>query len=242
MTLANHLICKVTIPHASGLPGDATTNTFHFRKPGALSVGDAAAAAAVLVEDFYTTVPDANGVSPTPSRAVSEWIGSGMSRTTDAVTIDVYDGSVAPPRVPVLTANFTLDAALGTAQLPNEVALVVSFRQLVTGVIPARSRGRLYIGPLYSGASVSTPASGWVRPDRTSDPNPVGTLAAAMATLIQDSYDGYIADIKPAFVVFSPTDNITRLPTECYVDNEFDTQRRRGGAATARTLVTGLGA
>lgn len=240
VTLANHLIAKVSLPHASGLPADVVTNTFHFSKPNAQSVSDAANEAADFLIDFYTAVPAAHGVSPTPTKKVGEWIGSGQSRTTNACLIEVYDGSVAPPRVPIVTAAFTLPAALGTAQLPNEVALCASYRNVVAGVPPAQTRGRIYLGPLYSGASVSTPSGGWVRPDNTSNPNPVGTFCAAMATLVDDSYAAFLAGTGPMFGVYSTVLNFVTHPNEVWVDNEFDVQRRRGGESTARTAVTGL--
>ncbi len=240
-TLANLLICKVTLPNVSGLPADSVTNTFHFLKPNSLSVSDGANEAADFLIDFYTAVPDANGISPTPSKKLGEFLSSVLSRTTSACTIEVYNGALAPPRVPVLTAAFTLPAALGTTALPNEVALCGSFRRTVPGIAPARTRGRVYIGPIGLSAVTTTPSGGFVRPDSTGNPNMVGTLCAALATMVTDSWTAFQAGTGPVFGVYSVTLNEFTRPEEVWVDNEFDTQRRRGGEATTRTSVSGLG-
>jgi hypothetical protein len=104
--------------------------------------------------------------------------------------------------------------------LPNEVCITVSY--FAQRSLP-RQRGRIYVGPLNGSAMEDTGGDARVTPQCRSD------LAAAFKRL------GAFEDAL-AWAVFSRKDNEARGPIGGgWVDNAFDTQRRRGRDASVRT-------
>nr|CRY96813.1 hypothetical protein [uncultured prokaryote] len=134
--------------------------------------------------------------------------------------ISSYDRADPIPRAPVLTTFHSFATATGSTSLPTEVALCLSFQgSKVSGVPQARRRGRVYIGPLYQAASdtAGRPTSG------------VRTSLAAMGAHVKAfAANGY-------WQVWSTVNNSPTLVVDGWIDNSFDTQRRRGVEATART-------
>jgi hypothetical protein len=106
--------------------------------------------------------------------------------------------------------------------MPAEVAIVVSFEALpVSGEPQARRRGRVYIPWLPDTANTEG------RPTQTF----IDDLGAAFVAF------GAAADasISVDWVIWSPTDNAAVGTARGWIDNAWDTQRRRGFAATSRT-------
>jgi hypothetical protein len=137
------------------------------------------------------------------------------------VTFKFYDRADATPRVPWLQE--TRNVGTSDSALPPEVALVTSFKAApVSGQPPARRRGRVFIGPLSQGALSNTTG----RPTE----GVLNALSLASFQLLQDSE----ATGDWSWTIWSPTDNAAREVFEGWVDNEFDTQRRRGIRATNR--------
>jgi len=135
------------------------------------------------------------------------------------MTIRVYEPG---PGAPKLTKNYTL-AILGDAG-PTEVALCLSYKSNDSGP-PGRRRGRIYL-PLKNNVSV--------RPD-------AGTIADVMNFGVFLSVVGTAANTqwKLKSRIGSGTPG---APSPTYhdidqisVDNEWDTQRRRGMRATSRS-------
>lgn len=146
------------------------------------------------------------------------------SKLTGQMIIRMYDRADASPRVPW----FVVQVAIGTdvSTLPLEVALVLSFKAAnVSGQPAARRRGRVYIGPLSAGAS-------------STDGVPVTGLVTALGLQAQNLR---VASDSASWswVVWSQADQAAREVFEGWIDNDFDTQRRRGRVATARTLWGG---
>ena len=120
----------------------------------------------------------------------------------------------------------------GTVDLPSECAVVLTFNSDF-GTAPefgpghtrlrARHRGRIYIGPLTSLAI----ESGTVSAPHVS-PAMIDTLSAAGHALVNDA--------ATLWAQWSRVDAVFRPIIGGSVDNATDTQRRRGQAATARTL------
>ena len=210
----------VALHSESGLPEDDAMNVWHF--------GTNQSNIADMVDDVdtkLTTFYDAIGAIYS-------------ANTLDGnMTVKYYDLEDAPPRTPVTTNTHVL-AGLGDADaLPTECAIVLSYHAGgLSGANPRRRRGRLYLGPLDSGTSST--ASGLV------------TVGGGIRTLIVGAADDLLAanDILGTFwIVFSPTNagaepwssgDLTAgssVTVGGYVDDAFDTQRRRGTAATTRT-------
>lgn len=207
---------QVAIERSTGLSEDVVTNTFHYETPSVASsvLEDLSA----LTAHFYTDVPTGNGAA-LQAHLSPELVGP--------LTIRCYDLADATPRVPLRVEEFTLSA--GELQpLPDEVAVVCSFQGgSVSGVPQARRRGRLFIGPLNIDAL--NVASGRAVPD----PDIISILKSSM----KDLQDGAAA-LGISWGVYSPTDNELVPATNGWVDNDFDTIRKRGRVPTERNVIT----
>lgn len=202
---------------ASGLPEDRAVNVFHFTGTGAYSSDGPAAAA--RVKTFYDTVTGAQ-VNPIGSY-LSPWINR-------AAELRTYDLTTEKPRVPTVTP-FTLPTCLNNSGLPEEVALVSTF--FGSPPITRRRRGRTYIGPLNGASAVISYGS-------TSAP----TMPATQIVLDLRDATKQLALAGPVQLCIRsllPTENFVPVAAG-YVDNAFDTQRRRGPDPTSRTEWTNI--
>lgn len=219
-------LVQVAIPHDSAIPKDGVVNTFHFRGPEAPTELQRTSLLN-RITGFY------NGVHSPGLYSVGSNLSSRLNG--DAATIKAYDLNDAKPRTPVIeeTVSITVGSA-ADGSLPNEVALVGSYQAAkVSGLNQARRRGRLYIGPLSVVAASAVAGQ---------DPRPavrlVDALVGAMDDLATDN-----DELEWEWVVYSPTNaaqgGTSFAPVSSgWVDNAWDTQRRRGLAATARTTWT----
>jgi len=216
-------LCQVIFQDVSLLPEDVFVNTFHFDSgPGAVTVADATDMHTAL-KSFYNDVHGA-GVNP-----LAFEMSTNLQR--NASQIKTFDLSTPEPRVPVLQETWTLGAGGATPNYPNEVACCLSYKNGAPfpGIPLARQRGRIFHGPLQS--NVGGNSQGDMRPG----PPYMIELAEAGKFLIQD--------VNTVWVVHSPSqvDDAAVFQdftvTTCYVDNAFDTQRRRGRAPTSRTVL-----
>lgn len=131
----------------------------------------------------------------------------------------MYNLADPQPREPLIFEASWQPTGSG-AEMPTEVATCLSFYK--DRNLP-RNRGRLYIGP----HPISVSAQG--------RPSPVfRTALAAAATSLIDI--GLAPGSISAWALYSPTDDQGKIVTNGWVDNAFDTQRRRGEAPTERTL------
>lgn len=128
-----------------------------------------------------------------------------------------YNMSDAEPRQPreVKVASHT---AAGTISGPREVALCLSY--FADRNVPRR-RGRMYLGPW-------TPSQMQERP-----PTDVITMLATLAAGISG-----LGGVNVQWVQYSPTSGEFHTVTNWFVDNEWDTQRRRGLRAVSRQSGT----
>ena len=207
---------SVNIPRDTGLAEDVSVNTLCFDCP---ANGSAAEQAFMLtrIQDFYTAV----GTGMTQS--VASYMASVNS---GQVTVKFYRMSDPSPRVPIGTLPFAI-AAFASTSLPEEVATCLSFRGTATSGVPAaRRRGRIFIGPL--GDNTKTIIEGRVRP-----------LDTFRTNLGQSSRHLYGNPGTSGIVwgVWSSTGQTFTPITSAGVDNAFDTQRRRGPAASSSSLV-----
>lgn len=199
---------QVTFQGGSNLPEDRYINTLHFANDAPYATHATNIHAALTT--FWTVAP--------PGRNI---VGSSISAYVQRlVTVRYYDMSTGEPRVPT-PLTFTLPTAAGTSNVPFEVAVVGSFKGAPP--VTARRRGRIFIGPITTGpispATSALPCS--------VDPGFRQDVTGSMKRLAE----------APAvdWCIYSPTTGEYVPIVGGWVDDAFDTQRRRGNDATART-------
>lgn len=216
--MPNWFRAQVSLRHDSGLPEDASVNTFHFNDPTALLDPQDIV---TLLDDFYSAVH--GGVQP-----FDGFLAACLTGTAD---VNIYRLQDPSPRVPVITDTFTF-APDNQVPLPSEVAVCLSFQGVpLAGVNQARRRGRIYIGPL------SVLSLEGVNAGDTTGPSPA-RVAPTLITRIMAAADQLGSDSTAAgfeWSVYSPTANTMTEIDNGWVDNAFDIQRRRGETATSRT-------
>nr|CRY96066.1 hypothetical protein [uncultured prokaryote] len=194
------------LPSWSLLPQDEVTNTFWFESVGPLN-DDVGADITILLGSFYAGIQQSLGPTLTGTLKISMW-----------------DWSAPTPRYPYnpgWETSFTPVSA--TQGLPEEVALVLSFH--ASPPATPRRRGRVYLGPLGSGALSPGGSSQWASITDVY----IGLVKNAATALMEDSETAGVP-----WCVYSTVDNVARKVVGGWVDNSPDTQRRRGHEATSR--------
>jgi hypothetical protein len=195
---------------ASNRPEDAVTNTTHWFKGGAQfdyeNIRD-------MLVDFYSETPD--GAS---NKLIDFMTSSGLSGNWN---MKIYRLTDDKPRAPVYTSQGSFEIGSGTS-LPAEIALVLSFQaEPESGLPQARRRNRIYLGPFDESANKET--------GRPEDALIETMLFAGKALLIaQDE------SITWGWHVYSPTQDAHYPVASGWVDNAWDSQRRRGVESTLR--------
>ncbi len=221
----------VSMPYLSGKPEDIAVNVLHF----ASASGGEGAADVIRghVETLFNVAPP-NGPSGNQLSAISGYLSRSLSRAVDACTVKVYDLGTPEPRIPILR-KWTLGAPIGVddKELPAEVALAVS---IYAGVNQPRHRGRIYFGPFSLAATEDDLATQRSRPAlllREAAGGAVKRLINAGANtqnLAVYSRGQYTVNKIPQPKV----PGVMRIATAGWVDDAWDTQRRRGQGATVR--------
>lgn len=204
------------IPSQTGLPEDAVVNTWHFNNPAQpLPPSDFDNVRDMLANFFTVEAPDA------AARLSSFYTTASVS---GPVVVRAYNLDDAIPRAPVYESEFTFTGLGSAAALPTEVALVLSIQATPQSGMPqARRRNRKYLGPFG--------VTGNENPGRPSEPLRRTVAAAAKQLLLEAQ-----ASASWGWRVHSPTNNADYEPVGGWVDNAWDTQRRRGLGSTTRTL------
>lgn len=207
------LMAVWTFQGLSGLPEDRFINTFAFRRPLIGTVGDFENIEAALV-DFWQANNGAAGGS------LGNHLGAEVPGDW---TLRIYGLTDPEPRAPVYEASGDFGYSAG-ASLPHEVALCLSFQGAnVSGLPQERRRGRVFIGPLANAANIVTTG---------------GRPAASIITAGVEACSNLRSDVVLngiAWCVNSRVDEALVEIIDGWVDNAFDTQRRRGLVPTART-------
>jgi hypothetical protein len=143
----------------------------------------------------------------------------------DTVLVRAYDMTDSEPRAPVYESAF--DLAMGSGEpLPPEVSLCISFQAAqVSGLPQARRRNRKYL-PTFTETSNDT----FGRPNDGTVTNVAGAGSALLAAAN--------ASASWHWVINSPTSGENPRVDNGWVDNSWDTQRRRGRRASSRTAFT----
>lgn len=209
--LADFFRAHVVFHGPSGLPEDIYVNSgWCFRDDSVVpDISNTADTIRDVVAAFYNKI--IGGVQ------MGQWMPSYIA---DLVDVFVYDLGETPPRTRI-SRSFTLAGQSTDRSLPEECCACISY---VAGENQKRNRGRMYIGPLVVNAVES--ASGSVR----------GVLLPALiARLKAGMEDVFNTTEDVTWHLLSKADGAAKMITGGWVDNAFDTQRRRGVAATTRS-------
>lgn len=212
--------CQVRIPHKSNISADDIVNTFNFQ--GIAEADVMAPLALGLLATFY------GGLNTPQTVPIKNYLSYELN--VAGARIKVYDLADPEPRVPVLDESLGLTTAttFSGRNLPGEVALGVSYlSEPVSGVSAARRRGRIYLGPLRETVSDGA-ADGPARP------------GAAVRLQISLAASGLASGpLGCRWCVWSRTNDAFYEVESGYIDNAYDTQRRRGVAVTSRQGFSG---
>lgn len=214
----DHFAAQVILRGISGSPKDVYTNTFYFRNDSAI-IGpeDVADQLTANLQAFYGTAPT---TVATPVSIASRMSGAIIA---DNPEVRVYDLGSPAPRYPIV--NFMALDFTTTSALPSEVAACLSY---VAQSNQPRNRGRIYLGPLAANTSV-------VADGRPQVDSAFRISALASAKRLMD-----ISNMT--WSLYSPTSGTMKPITGFWMDNAFDTQRRRGEESSGRvTTGTYLG-
>jgi hypothetical protein len=204
---------NVTFQHPDGNPENVWVNTWHFSHIGPPSDFDNVRD---MLEDFYTEVPTGTTLS------IESFFPDSMFSPTASVT--AYNLADPEPRVPVYTSTFAVGPSSADS-LPTEVSLCLSLHaEFVSGSPNARRRNRKYLGPFVIGSN--------------SDGRPGNDLVECVLMSARDLLAASEASASWDWVTWSPTASQEHEVVGGWVDNAWDTQRRRGLDPTLRGLWT----
>lgn len=216
--MTRQALVQCALEHDSALPQDRVVNTFHFWSADATVIDTATAnALADACKEVYQT-------AHTPGTSALQTKLS--SKLGTAATAKVYDlGETAPRVVKNSNQAFSISPATTGKPLPHEIALCLSYKSdLASGDVAARHRGRIYFGPFQDTVLAS---------DGTPDSTIVNILAGI---------GSYLSNLEPVtgwhWAVRSTAADASYTVTNGWVDNAWDTQRRRGEDPTTRQLWT----
>lgn len=209
--LPSSVRAQVAFQGLTGLPEDQYVNSFVFNLAAAGEPTEATyGLIADALRDFY---------------AVAHFSGSALQGfmaafLVDVVPINFYWLGQAPPRTPTTLERTIATSGSGSVALPSEVALCASYYSVSN--LP-RNRGRIYLGPLAINAVGSTTPNS-SRPAISL----INSLAESAKWLAQQGGTVF------SWAVLSQADGVAKGITDGWVDNAFDTQRRRGEEASLR--------
>jgi hypothetical protein len=207
--MAGGYFATVTIAQTTGETADSWQNTLSLQALSTISPN--------LLEVWTDTI----------WRMYEGWATNGLLRGAARIghMIKVYEARVGINNFPIIEVPYSFGSQPGAVDLPREVALCISFRAQIPQNIPrARGRGRIFV----PGFPESSNDAG--RPT----PSVQGTLGAGYGNYFNDT----LAIDAPIFPgVFSRTQDFVYPIVEAWVDNEWDTQRRRGTRPTSRLEV-----
>ena len=213
----------------SGIPADAVMNSWHYTSPSA----------SPSTQDYTNWMENYKAFLI----GIEGHLGQSLSVVANDLRIQWYQlpntpGGVGVPKHELHTTPPT-PGAFGS--LPGECAVVLTMLSYLTGVPehgtggtrPASSRrNRVYIGPLDSGIMFQDPVTAEAE-----------VSVGAMDSIVNSYVTHMSADMAAdnwVPVTFSRKNWTTAQIAQVYVDNAFDTQRRRGNNPTARaTRVLG---
>ena len=215
---------QITLARTSGLSEDVVVNVLHFEGDDLAPTPDR--------QRWDDLAPGLSQRLVTFYQAIDPYYSAALAASGH--TVRLYDMSDPKPRVPRFEQAFVLSTGADT--MPSEVALCLSFQAAKTsGEKQSRRRGRIYLGPFARLAMAAGQVAGDNRP------------AANMITEVLAAADVMATGINGSarLAIFSPTtlagggtiDDAWTDASELWIDNAWDTQRRRGARATTRSTA-----
>lgn len=209
------LRATVTIPAKSLITEDASVNNWHFNQIGA-NLQASLDEIAQDLQNYYISIMPHYSEAMDPANTI----------------IRFYNLNDPKPRPPIYTDTLfsTAVSASTTSRLPSEVALCMSYEGAkVAGKNQRRRRGRIYLGP-------------WAAEGASGQHDRPG---ATLMQIVRDQGNALLAESNGGllfnWVVYSPTSVASGVGGDPYVvvtngwvDNSWDTQRRRGVETTTK--------
>ncbi len=210
------LTAQYIIQMTSGIPADAVINTWHFLTPSEIVLPAELDDVVAALKQFYD--------SPSPSGPSVDNLLS-VDASNQLRRIKIHKRTAIKPEPTLREEVYTTSQAGVGGSFPHEVALCLSSRSVPdAGVVQRRRRGRVYIGPLSDHITMISRAGGDVRPSASAR----STLASAAGRLRDRT--------GPAiWSTYSTVDGAAVPVVNGWVDDAYDTQRRRGTKALVRT-------
>lgn len=224
-----------TLGMKSGVARDSAVNVHHvyWDHPGVLDDDATFQLWAELMHEFYSSCSAYLSTSVAsaglPHKVTIARVSTNLfGAADDAVSPIMWEG------------NYNLLTATSATGLPPEVAICISHMGNVVGVPESsgggrprsRRRGRFYFGPLSGGSLLAIdPTSGRI------DISVGAQLALinAFEAMAVGFAANPTADRAVSYGVYSPTADAFYSTDVAWVDNAFDTIRRRGIASSFRT-------
>lgn len=207
---------------SDGLVENYVQNSWVFNDPAEPDPAEVGLAASAKLQTFYTSIGGYIGttIGTTGARLWDAYDLAAELETPGAGTGSPVSGGVA---------DMPIKMSSPSPSMPSEVAVVLSFHGDLTGALVevgntrprARRHGRVFLGPLNKNA-VEEGLLSVVRP------------AVAFRTAVIDAAEVLAESAGPVWSVWSRTDGVIREVRGGWVDDAFDTQRRRGVAPTLR--------
>lgn len=219
----NMYMCTVVFASDGTPQAKHWSNTVFFKDDGATPMTFSAAADAVkvLMDKFFGQI-----FAPGTAR-LSSFLSQNISIADSRYK--VYDLGEPAPRIPQIRtyAGGAVNAGIG---LPNECAAVISYRSgpgtTGGGSTDKRKRGRIFLGPLAQSAVADGTAS---HPDEIIYSGFMNAMLGA-ADYLRDQTDNDLT-----WVQYSRAGDTVGNVSGGFVENAFDTQRRRGLPSSVRT-------
>jgi hypothetical protein len=204
------LLAQVRLKSLTGLSRDDAVNTFHF------DGGDDPEDVLSALVYFY----DDNGAG---FGRVGLYLSEGLSRTANAHEIRIYDLTDPTPRSPIASRHFTLPAQGAGPGLPAQVSCALSYHGTIPNGanfgpgphLPARHRGRIFLGPLQADATLNGLGV------------PTGRFNTTFLDDVRDAGQALRDDANTQWVVYSPTGGFQDPVIGGWVDDSPDVIRRR---------------
>ena len=210
---------QATLNPSSGLPKDGTTNVRYFEVSALRSEAEYIAVATSICDAWQAYFGD---------------IFSFFSQLLDGTaTYKAYNLDQPKPRTPIYVDTRTIGGVTAGNIMPAEVAVVTSFQaNPLAGESQARRRGRNYLGPLKN--TVIDASTGLVTTSyRTFVKNAELDFITAISNIVEPTTWGVVHAYD------QPGQSISYV-TNGWINDEPDTQRRRGRTQTTRTLWPGV--
>lgn len=239
------VLATLTIESTNGVIADQTVINFAVRTTPGFDEEDPINHAQIVskIEDWV------NGNAVGASQPLCRYISQSRSRAADKAQVRLYDlnGHLdgSPHGSPFAVDHFQLGAPeAGIASFPNEVAMVCTLEAVGRTAAPVevpdgadpgvevdrpkqRRTGRLFFGPLLANTGVLD--GGDLRPNTQAM-----TDLAAHTIALDVALFGIVTTDVLGLGIWSRVDASMYELASVFVDNAFDTQRRRGAKPFAR--------